>query len=291
MPAPQKSRAIEELEQKISLLEEQHAKLDDQAQEFAGKRDKLNEKVKNTRSEINNLRQERDATNEKVRELKQHRNELTSRIREKIEEIKGLSEKSRLVAKKRPSKDRQTLKEEVESIDWQIQTTSHSLEEDKVLVEQVRQLETQLSVHKKYERLGKMIRNLRSEVDKFKAESQGYHQSLTANAQKSQELHGKMLAKIEESKQLRAEADELHKQFVKAKEGGKPIQAEIVAGLNEIRKLKGEMREEDAKEKRQSEDELRQSIEARAKEKLKRGGKLSWEEFQLLAEKGISTQD
>lgn len=291
MPAPQKSRAIEELEQKISLLEEQHAKLDDQAQEFAGKRDKLNEKVKNTRSEINNLRQERDATNEKVRELKQHRNELTSRIREKIEEIKGLSEKSRLVAKKRPSKDRQTLKEEVESIDWQIQTTSHSLEEDKVLVEQVRQLETQLSVHKKYERLGKMIRNLRSEVDKFKAESQGYHQSLTANAQKSQELHGKMLAKIEESKQLRAEADELHKQFVKAKEGGKPIQAEIVAGLNEIRKLKGEMREEDAKEKRQSEDELRQSIEARAKEKLKRGEKLSWEEFQLLAEKGISTQD
>jgi uncharacterized coiled-coil DUF342 family protein len=291
LPAPQKSRAIEELEQKISLLEEQHAKLDDQAQEFAGKRDKLNEKVKNTRSEINNLRQERDATNEKVRELKQHRNELTSRIREKIEEIKGLSEKSRLVAKKRPSKDRQTLKEEVESIDWQIQTTSHSLEEDKVLVEQVRQLETQLSVHKKYERLGKMIRNLRSEVDKFKAESQGYHQSLTANAQKSQELHGKMLAKIEESKQLRAEADELHKQFVKAKEGGKPIQAEIVAGLNEIRKLKGEMREEDAKEKRQSEDELRQSIEARAKEKLKRGGKLSWEEFQLLAEKGISTQD
>jgi uncharacterized coiled-coil DUF342 family protein len=291
LPAPQKSRAIEELEQKISLLEEQHAKLDDQAQEFAGKRDKLNEKVKNTRSEINNLRQERDATNEKVRELKQHRNELTSRIREKIEEIKGLSEKSRLVAKKRPSKDRQTLKEEVESIDWQIQTTSHSLEEDKVLVEQVRQLETQLSVHKKYERLGKMIRNLRSEVDKFKAESQGYHQSLTANAQKSQELHGKMLAKIEESKQLRAEADELHKQFVKAKEGGKPIQAEIVAGLNEIRKLKGEMREEDAKEKRQSEDELRQSIEARAKEKLKRGEKLSWEEFQLLAEKGISTQD
>jgi uncharacterized coiled-coil DUF342 family protein len=291
LPAPQKSRAIEELEQKISLLEEQHAKLDDQAQEFAGKRDKLNEKVKNTRSEINNLRQERDATNEKVRELKQHRNELTSRIREKIEEIKGLSEKSRLVAKKRPSKDRQTLKEEVESIDWQIQTTSHSLEEDKVLVEQVMQLETQLSVHKKYERLGKMIRNLRSEVDKFKAESQGYHQSLTANAQKSQELHEKMLAKIEESKQLRAEADELHKQFVKAKEGGKPIQAEIVAGLNEIRKLKGEMREEDAKEKRQSEDELRQSIEARAKEKLKRGGKLSWEEFQLLAEKGISTQD
>ena len=136
-----------------------------------------------------------------------------------------------------------------------------------------------------------MIRNLRSEVDKFKVESQGYHESLTANAQKSQELHGKMLAKVEESRTWRAEADELHKQFVMARESGKPVQDEIVAGLNEIRKLRGEMRDEEAKEKKQSEDDLRQSIEARAKEKLKRGEKLSWEEFQLLAEKGISTQD
>jgi uncharacterized coiled-coil DUF342 family protein len=287
LPAPQKNRVIEELQQKVLLLKEQYSNLDNQAREFSVKRDKLNEKVKNNRTEIEKLRQERDAINEKVRELKQHRNELTSAIREKIEEIKGLSEKSKKIAKKRPSKDHQTLKEEVESIDWQIQTTSHTLQEDKELVEQVIQLETQLSVHKKYERLGRMIRNLRSEVDKFKAESQGYHESLTANAQKSQELHGKMLAKVEESRKWRAEADQLHKQFVIARESGKPVQDEIVAGLTEIRKLRGEIREEEAKEKKQSEDDLRQSIEARAKEKLKRGEKLSWEEFQLLAEKGI----
>lgn len=291
MPAPQKNRVIEELEQKVLLLKEQYSNLDNQAREFSVKRDKLNEKVKNNRSEIEKLRQERDAINEKVRELKQHRNELTSAIREKIEEIKALSEKSKKIAKKRPSKDHQTLKEEVESLDWQIQTTSHTLQEDKELVEQVIQLETQLSVHKKYERLGRMIRNLRSEVDKFKAESQGYHESLTANAQKSQELHGKMLAKVEESRKWRAEADELHKQFVMARESGKPVQDEFVKGLGEIRKLRGEIREEEAKEKKQSEEDLRQSIEARAKEKLKRGEKLSWEEFQLLAEKGISTQD
>jgi uncharacterized coiled-coil DUF342 family protein len=136
-----------------------------------------------------------------------------------------------------------------------------------------------------------MIRNLRSEVDKFKAESQGYHESLTANARKSQELHGKMLTKMEESKKLRAEADELHKQFVAARETARPLYDEIAAVFGEIKKLKGEMREEEEKEKKQSEDELRQAIENRAKEKLKRGEKLSWEEFQLLAEKGISTQD
>jgi uncharacterized coiled-coil DUF342 family protein len=287
----QKNGMINELEEKLAALREKKTVAEEQARTFAEKRDKINDKVRNIRTEIGQLRKERDEVNEKVKELKQHRNDLTSKIREKIEEIKKLGEKSRVIAKKKPSVDHRTLQEEVEDIDWEIQTTPHSLQEDKELVEKVMSLERQLSVHKKYERLAKMISNLRSEIDKFKAESQGYHESLTADARKSQELHGKMMTKVEESKKLGAEADELHKQFVIARETARPLHNEIAAVFGEIKKLKGEMREEEEKEKKQSEEELRLSIENRAKEKLKRGEKLSWEEFQLLAEKGISTQD
>lgn len=291
MTLNQKNRVVGELEEKLSLFNDKRAKLEDQAREFADKRDKINGKVRNTRTEVEQLRKERDDINEKVQELKQHRNELTSKIREKIDEIKKLGEKSKIIAKKRPSIDHEALQEEVESIDWEIQTTPHTLEEDRELVERVMELENQLNVHKKYEKLGKMIRSLRAEVERFKRESAGYHESLTANAKKSQELHGKMLAKVDEWKKLRAEADELHKKFVVARESIKPLQDEIAVALGEIRKLKGEMRNEEEEEKKQSQDQLRQSIENRAKEKLKRGEKLSWEEFQLLAEKGISTQD
>ena len=291
MGLDQKSREVDELEERISLLEEKKGKLEDQAREFGDKRDKLNGKVKNARTEVEQLRKERDEINEKVRESKQHRNESTSKIRETIDEIRKLSEKSRIIAKKRPSRDHESLQEEVESIDWEIQTTPHTLEEDKQLVERVRELENQLNVHKRYEKLGKMIRTLRAEVERFKRESTGYHEALTANAEKSQELHGKMLAKVEEWKKLRAEADEFHRKFVLAKESIKPLQDEITVAVCEIRKLKGEMRKGEAEEKKQTEDHLRESIENRAREKLKRGEKLSWEEFQLLAEKGISTQD
>jgi uncharacterized coiled-coil DUF342 family protein len=287
----QKNSVINELEEKLAALREKKTIAEEQARTFAEKRDKVNEKVRNIRTEIDQLRKERDEVNDKVKELKQHRNDLTSKIREKIEEIKRLGEKSRVIAEKRPSVDHRALQEEVESIDWEIQTTPHSLQEDKELVEKVMALEKQLSVHKRYERLAKMIRNLRSEVDKFKAESQGYHESLTADARKSQELHSKMLTKVEESRKLRAEADELHKQFVAARETARPLHDEIATVFGEIKKLKGEMREEEEKKQKQSEDELRKAIENRAKEKLKRGEKLSWEEFQLLAEKGISTQD
>jgi uncharacterized coiled-coil DUF342 family protein len=287
----QKNRLVQELEEKLSLLNEKRVKLEDQAREFADKRDKLNGKVRNTRTECEQLRKERDEINEKVQYLKQHRNELTSKIREKIDEIRKLGEKSKIIAKKRPSIDHEALQEEVESIDWEIQTTPHTLEEDRELVERVMELENQLSFHKKYEKLGKMIRSLRAEVEKFKRESAGYHESLTANAKNSQELHGKMLARVDEWKKLRAEADEFHKKFVLARESMKLLQDEISVALGEMRKLKGEMHSEEEQEKKQSEDQLRQSIENRAKEKLKRGEKLSWEEFQLLAEKGIVTQD
>jgi uncharacterized coiled-coil DUF342 family protein len=100
-----------------------------------------------------------------------------------------------------------------------------------------------------------------------------------------------MLAKLEEAKTAKAEADAIHKQFLEAREKAKPVRKQIVSITTEIRRLKGEVREEEQEERRHSEDELRQSLEQKAREKLKRGEKLSWQEFQLLSEKGVTTQD
>jgi uncharacterized coiled-coil DUF342 family protein len=52
--------------------------------------------------------------------------------------------------------------------------------------------------------------------------------------------------------------------------------------------LQGKIRADLQKEKNDNESALRETLEKQAKEKLKRGGKLSWEEFQLLAEKGMT---
>jgi len=82
----------------------------------------------------------------------------------------------------------------------------------------------------------------------------------------------------------------MHQQFLQAKEGTRPLREEMKVVLNQIRQLKGEIREETQKERKQSEDTLRETLETQAKEKLKRGEKLTWEEFQLLAEKGITEQ-
>lgn len=292
MSTERKTRLINELTEKLRLLEEQKSVSDDEANTLAEKRDKLNERVRNSRSEIQELRSQRDEMNEKVKKLKLQRNDIKARIQEKIEEIKKLGEENRVLAEKKPSRSHHVLEEEVESIDWRIQTTPLTLQEDKELVGRVRQLESQLNIHKKIEQLKKKIQDLRTEITSLKTEGKQCHEALMDNVKKSQELHGKMLARIGESRKIKMEADEVHKQFIAAKDRGKPLQQEIAATWSKIRQLRGEIRTDEEKEKKQSEDVLRQTLEKKAIEKLKKGEKLSWEEFQLLAQKGnLTAQD
>ena len=88
-----------------------------------------------------------------------------------------------------------------------------------------------------------------------------------------------MLRRIDESKRLKAEADEMHKRYLESKERIRSINLEIKRIHEAIRVI-----EED--ERRLKEAELKRRIEEEAEEKLKRGEKLTFEEFKALLEKG-----
>jgi uncharacterized coiled-coil DUF342 family protein len=287
----QKRAMIEELTQNLARLIGQKDASDDEANRLAEKRNKLNDELRNLQAEIQELRRGRDQTNEKVKELKQRRNNITVRIREKIEGIKKLGQEKQDFSKKRPSRSGRALEEEIESIDWKIQTSSLTLQQEKDLVEKVKVLETQLGVHRKVEQLNKKIDALHKEVTNLRAEREHFHEALTAQSQKSQEIHAKMLAKIEDSKKTKTEADSAHKRFLEERTKAQPLREEIAVISRKIRELKTDVREQDEKERKQSESLLRQTLEYKAREKLKRGEKLSWEEFQLLAEKGLTPKE
>ena len=282
---------VEELTKQLSGLREKIDSLETEAQGWAEKRDELNERTKSLRTEALELRSQRDKLNSDVKDLKQHRDSATAKINEKVEETRRLVEENRILVKKKPSKGREALQEEVERIDWTIQTTPLTLQKDKELVEQVRKLEAQLAVHKKIEQKIEKVAQMRVEIKTLKAENEVLHKELREKAQKSQEIHKRMIKKIDESKAVKTEADSAHKQFLLAKERTRPIRQEINALSNQVRQLKDEMREEERREKKENENALRETLEKQAQEKLKRREKLTWEEFQLLAEKGMANQD
>jgi len=279
-----KNETIAELHEKLSALKDQENRLETEAHEWAEGRDKLNAQMRSLRDEVRELRSQRDELNSKVKEMK-------VKIHERLGEIKKLGEENKALAKRKPPERHDVLQKEVESIDWTIQTTSLTLQEDRELVEKVKQLETQLVIYRKLDQLAKKTAQLRIDVRTMKSENELLHKQLTENAQKSQETHKRMLEKIEESKATKTKADDMHREFLQAREKTRPLQEEVKVVLSQISQLKGEMREEVQKERKESQDALRETIERQAKEKLKRREKLSWEEFQLLAEKGITDQD
>jgi len=288
MSSKRKDQMIDELQRRLTELKEQKTMLDYGANEWTEKRDKSNEQVRDFRTEVQRLRSERDAINEQVKKMKQERSGTASEIHEAIENLKKLDEEKGKMAKNRPSRSHEALQEELDDIEWQIQTTSHTLQEDKELVEKVRQLETQLNSHKKLERYYQKSSEMRREVRDLKAENQVRHKKITQLAERSQQIHQQMIGKIEEAKKKRKEADDFHKQLLDAREKTKPIRDEMAKVHVQILQLRKEVEEEQKQKRKDNENALKQTLEERAREKLKRGEKLSWDEFKLLAEKGMT---
>ena len=284
MTAQDEISELERISRQLSALREQVNNANADTKGHVEKRDKLNEKFKKLRQEIREFKNERDNLNEKVKTLKQQRDEARGKIKARIEEIKSHNQKIAELKKKTPRESRRFMQKEFDDIEWKIQTTPLDMQEEKRLVERVKQLETQLSVYKKIDQHVKKISELRKELEPFEANADAAHQELTEIAERSQDIHAKMMAKIAESKVIKAEADSLHSAYIQAKEQVRPIREEIKKLTEQKRKLQATMREEDAKRKKTEEQALKEKLGSKAKDKLQRGEKLSWNEFQLLAD-------
>ena len=284
MTEQQKTNQIAAFNKQIATLREQINKANAETKVHIEKRDKLNEQFKKHRNDIRALENERNSLNEKVKTLKQQRETARARNGTIIEEIIVRNKKIVELKKNKPRKSRRQLEKEIQDIEWKIQTTPLDLQEEKRLVEEVKQLEPQLNIYKKIEQQNRKIAELRKELKTLEAEANAQHQELIATAQKSQEFHATIVAKISEAKNIKKEADRLHNAYIQAKEQTKPLYHEMKEITEKKKKLQDAIREEDEKQKKIAEKALKEKLESQARDKLQRGEKLSWDEFQLLAD-------
>jgi len=323
MSEQQKPIKIDDINQQIEKLREQANTADVQIQKFIDQRNQLNDKVKQTRQEIDALKTERDTIDEKVKLLKQQRDEIRVKTAPITEKIDAIKEKIAELKKQVPRESQQELQDEHDAIEWKIQTTSLDLQEEKGLIENVKQLEILLSSYKKIDARYKKMKELMAQRQAIEAEADVFHNELTDLAKKSQEIHSQMIEKVNAAKVTRAQADSLHQSYVKTKEDILQIHVKIAELTGQIQGLRAAMREEDKarrlaaqqayqerqladkdrqaadKEKQQvvkeKEKAIKEKLGAEARDKLQKGEKLSWNEFQLVMgddEEGESkTQD
>ena len=299
------NQQIEAINKRIDTLKDDLNKTHEEITKFVEERDQLNAKALTLRQEISKLKKERDQLNVSVKTLKGQRDEVRKQMAPFIEEIKAHSQRIRELKEKRSGRNRQELQKAFDALEFKIATTSMDLKEEKRLIDQVKEIETHLSLYRKMDQHSKKISEIKAELRVFQDKADVYHSALTENAQKSQELHAKMTTKFEEMKKIREEATNLHLMFLTAKEKIRPMHDEIGQCIEQRNKLfgvrQGQYAErkkqfeaaklESEKVKKEKEQEIKEKIGTEVREKLQRGEKLDWREFQLLASDESETED
>jgi uncharacterized coiled-coil DUF342 family protein len=279
-------KRIDELNQQLASLKEKTAKLKLEAKKWIEKRNSLNTKIKRLREEATNLKERRDALNEKVKELKELREHATSERKEKKAQILELKKKLKVLLRTKPSRSMQNIQKEIEGLEWKIQTTPFSVKEEKPLIDQVKVLESQLSVHRQIQQLEENIVEMQTKEKALATRAQLLHEKLSELAQQSQKLHEEMLESLNKSRSIKLDADDAHQKFLQIKKRAQNPHEKCMELLHQIRSLQLKLRQKEEKKKAQRQVELREEMETKALKKFKQGEKLTWEEFKLLAERG-----
>jgi len=275
---------IEELNHKLDSLKEELHKLNLEARPWAEKRDSIHEKIKVLRTKVADLKEKRDGLNKRVQELKNLREQAKADRSEKHTQILKLKEKLRSLEEKKPIRSVHDVESEIERLEWKIQTTSLPVREEEMLIDQVRTLETQLLTYKKIRELKESLLELRAEEKALETKAKIHHEKLSELAKQSQGFHEEMTKILSQIHDLRGQADNAHQKYAEIKQQAQPLRQEREELLLQVNSLKQELRQAEEKKQLKRQRELRKELVDKALEKLKRGEKLSWEEFKVLSE-------
>ena len=277
---------FEELERQLGTMRAELDRLDKEALKWAEKRDLLHEKAKKLRLEARSFRDDRDELNAAVHQLKTLREEVRAERFAKIDQLKMLRKEAKEALSYRPDRSSRSLENEIAAIEWKIQTASPSLDEERRLVEQVKALETQMSVYRQVQAKEDAIAKLQGEATALKEEAASYSEKISEMAEQSQRYHEKMIDRLENARELNAEADNMHRRFVELKEEERALLMKYSEASGRAKALRDRARQEENEKRVKQEADLRKELEAKALSKLERGEKLTFDEFKILAEQG-----
>jgi len=280
------TQKIEELKRQLAALKQERDQLNNEARSWAEKRNAIHQQIKTLGAEAKSLKEKRDATNQKVQELKGLREQTRNEQKEKRAQISKTKERMRVLQEKKPHCALSDIQKAIEEFEWKIQTTPLSVKEEKVLVDQVRILENQRVTHKQLKELKDALVELQTEEKALATKAKLHHERLIELADQGQRCHEQMLGLLTKSQDLRAEADAAHQKYVELRQKSNEIHQSYVEFLQRVKLLEQEIQKRDAEKQAVRQQELCVEATKKAQEKMRRGEKLTWEEFKLLIEQG-----
>jgi uncharacterized coiled-coil DUF342 family protein len=278
---------ISELDRELAPLKEQRNKLEIEAKLWMGRRDHIRRQIEQLHAEIVSLKTHRDEINQKVKDLKIIRDKLVSDRKGKLNRVIEFKQKVASI-KQDPAKAILAVEKEIENLDWKIQTNSLTMQEEKRMVEQIAELEKRLISYKQTQAMWSEIKTSQQQLRNLRTKEKEFHGQIARLAEQSRQLHQMLIEEGANIPKLKTEANESHQKYIGTKKQVQKLDQQCELLTEQIRALRSKSKSEEQKKKAKRETELMQELEKKALGKMKRGEKLTWDEFKVLAEKGLT---
>lgn len=270
------NRKVTSIANKRNLLNEQVKELIKTAKEEREKRDNCNEAISNIKEQKMLALKELEGFEEQAKRL----DEQLNGIREKKDQPKR---KSELSARK--------IRRNIQDLEWKIQTTSNlSITEEREIVEQIARLETKFREVRENDVVARDLRTIKNRINVLGGRLRSLENELRSQARESRFHHKTMIQAFKNADILRKQADELHAQFLDAKEQANSIHNEYLSYIREINKIRQDINKNKQKFRAEQDAQRQEKIEEKtedARKKFEEGRKLSFEEFRTLIDKGL----
>jgi len=261
-----------------------------QIDETLKQRDELNAEVKRISTEVKKLKEKRDSLNGKVKDLKTKRDELRNEASKKRETLSKLLEQARQISEQLHGSMSDVLTQ-IKRFEWYIQTNPLSTQAERNVVAKIGALEANLAKHKGLRNVREKLLRLKVEVGALRIRAQSTHEELTKIADESEHVHTAMYELVKVLAEKKKEADQRHAEYVEQSKERHEAIATLRGNLQRIDEIRTQIGEAKVSSKVEKAEKLRSKYKETANEKVRSGGKLSFEEFQALMGDSLSDSE
>jgi uncharacterized coiled-coil DUF342 family protein len=258
------------------------------AWEWRAKRDELHPVDSSLRDQLAEERGKRDELNAEVARLKRLRNEEVERSRTLREEWEALRKS---LGDPRDAASLEDLQQRYQALEWQQQTTSTSIDEERVMLAEMERLtqaiEQAATVNPHPKGRAEDAEKLWQEIQASRTRAQQYHEQMTTLVEEAQRKHQSILNLSQARGPNQTEEQDAHRQYVQCLQEADEMRDRLEELGQQEANLKKQLEEQKSRRVADRAERERRALEKlaeQARAKRQAGQKLTMQELRALME-------
>lgn len=273
---------FEKLRDEINSINKDLNRKNDEKESWFRKKDSSTKDIREKIASIRESKQKRDNLTKKVKELKEKRNVINQDINKKISEFIKLKNETKNLGKKLKVKNPFGLKGKIDHMEVRLETEVMPFEKEKSLSKKIKLFKKMLEEASMILGKNDKIKNLNSEIDIIKKNSNEVHAEIQELAAESQKLHESLIKNSKEVDKLNVIEKDAYKNFIDSKKSFKDINARLEEKLSKMNGIREKIRSfqlEEDENRKLRESTLIKMKEQEIEEKIKTGKKITNDDF------------